>query len=162
MDPFTAIALISTLVGTGVGVAGSIKAQKASKDARGLQAAQDRIKAQRERTQQVRQMLTRRAEILQSGEEQGASGSSAVAGGVAGAQSAAFGNIQYISGQESFGKAMGKTSQRASEGQGLVTLGQGISAFGQAAGTYGPDIFAPKLKTTGPGTDMFGGQQPDF
>jgi hypothetical protein len=162
MNLFTLIALASTLIGTGVGVAGSIKAQKAEKDARGIQAAQDRIKAQRERTQQVRQMMARRAEILQSGEEQGATGSSAVAGGVAGVQSAAFGNIQYIGAQEAFGRGMSAQSQRRSEGVGLVTLGKGISTFGQAAGTYGPDIFAPKLNTTGPGTDMFGGQQPDF
>jgi 3-keto-L-gulonate-6-phosphate decarboxylase len=145
------IGAATAAVGAGVSAIGQLKQGKARKDAESARAGLDQIKAHRERTQQIRAARIRAAEIAQTGENQGAGGSSSVAGGISSVQGQQFSNLQFIGAQESAGKAFSTAQQEMADAKGVQTLGTGISAIG---GT----IFKNRQEVS----DIFSGDTTDY
>lgn len=139
---------------------GQVSTMQAQKKAQTVKASAESIRAARERTQQVREARVRKAEILQSGANSGASESSSVQTGAAGATQRAYGNIEFINQEESAGKALSMANQGIINAEGITALGKGI---GQIAGTFAAnykevnDIFSGKpsnvKQVTTPWTD---------
>ncbi len=113
-------------MGPGFQVLGQVEAGKARKNEENLRASLEKIRAKRERVQQIRQARIQRAEILQQGANSGASESSSVQTGAAGTYAQAFSNIQYINTQEAIGRGLKESRQDAQDAAGLITLGKGI------------------------------------
>jgi hypothetical protein len=132
MGAFALISLITTLAGTATAAVGQIQAGKAAKGAEKLAASQAQSEAARERTRQIRQARTRRAEILQAGANSGAE-STSVTTGAAGAMAAGFQNIAEINSQEAGAIGMSRQRQKGINAQGISSLGQGIAAMGATA-----------------------------
>ncbi len=148
--PALAIAsLVLGGIGTGMSVFGGLKAGKAAKQEEAHRASLEKLRAKRERVQQIRQARIQRAEILQQGENAGAGESSSVATGAAGTFAQAFSNISYINQQESIGRGITAARTDQIAGQGLATLGKGMQDVGGM-------IFANQKNIQ----DVFGGETP--
>ena len=149
MDPFTIAALVAAAASAIGGTVATARSSRAAKDAEVLRAQSERVQAQRERTQQIRAMRRQRAEIIQAGENAGASGSSSVIGGADSVSSQAFSNIQYIGNQEALGGAMTSVNQRSINAKALGGFSQAVGQFAGVA-LQARDVFSPVQ--TGGGT----------
>lgn len=132
-------------IGMAVSAYGQIKQGQMQKQAERVKASAMSVRAARERTQQVREARVRKAEILQAGANSGASDSSSVQSGAAGAFAKAYGNIEFINQEESSGKAMSIANQGIINAQGISALGQGIESIGGAMATGAMSRGAPNM-----------------
>lgn len=125
------IAAISLAVaGTATATYGGIKQGQAAKEEERQRANLEKLRAKRERVQQIRQARIQRAEILQAGANSGAGESSSVQTGAAGTYAQAFSNISYINSQEAIGRGISEARQDQINAQGLQTLGKGMQDLG--------------------------------
>lgn len=132
MDP-TDLALT---VGTG-GLYGMIKGAFDSNSAQtklmNAQLGQERMIAQRDRLNQVRQLRTATAAVQQQGANTGVSGSSGISGGTASAYGQAGQNIQYIDNQQMYGQKQTQDRMAINSAQGLQDLGKDVFSIAQSA-----------------------------
>jgi len=130
---FLAIASLAlSAIGTGTSILGGLKEGAAQKSAEKMRAGQLRIETARERTRQIRAGRAARAQVLQQGANTGASESSSVATGAAGAMSQAYSNIVGLNQQESAGIGQSAIRQDIIDARGIQTLGQGMTQLGGA------------------------------
>lgn len=125
------VAAVAATAGTVMSIKGNMAQADAMKKEASLKQAQLNIQAQQARTSQIREARIKQAMIIQAGAGQGASDSSAVAGGVAGVTGQLAENLQAINVQAGFGKAYSKINKESASAQGEIALGQGISSIGQ-------------------------------
>lgn len=148
--PFLATAAaIAAIAGTAVSVVGAIKQGQAAKQEEEARANLEKIRAKRERVQQIRQARIQRAEILQQGANAGVGESSSVATGAAGVYGQAFSNISYINQQTSIGQSITNARQSQLDAQGVSVLGQGFADIGGtifANRKNIQDVFADDIK----------------
>ncbi len=131
-DPISAAALTLSAGGFVGKIIGGIQQNKAMKQEENQRANLEKLRAKRERVQQIRQARVQRAEILQAGANSGASESSSVQSGAAGVYAQAFSNISYINQQESIGQGIHNARQSQIDAQGTIMLGQGMQDIGGA------------------------------
>ena len=131
---FVAVAVVSTAVS----VDQSKKARRQQRRAADLAQKGARLEASRGAAEQVRQSQIARASALQQGENQGASGSTAVAGAVGSIQSQTGGNIGFAN--QIFGLQQSRNSLllAASDSQGRAAgFAQLASIAGGQIGSFG-------------------------
>lgn len=150
------IGLAIMAVGMAVSAYGQIKQGQMAKQAERVKAAAASVRAARERTQQVREARVRKAEILQAGANSGASESSSVQSGAAGAFAKAYGNIEFINQEESSGKALSIANQGIINAQGISAIGQGIESIGGAVTGAYASRGAPNIPKTPKPVDPYG------
>lgn len=126
------IAAGAMAVGVGTSIYGAIAGGNAQKEQQQAQIRMDNLKAARERTMQIRNARAARAQIMQRGANQGAAGSSGVAGGAADVMGQAYGNIQYLGFEQQTGEAIAKARQKEINAAGVGDIGKGIT---EMAGT---------------------------
>jgi len=124
-DPITAGLIIGGVLGT----ASVVEARKSRKDAaraRKVQERSNRLQSGRQAVEQVRQAQIARADVIQSGENQGVGGSSAVIGGAGSVQSQAGSNIgfaqQLFNLQQSARRLQDSAALHAGNSQGFATF----------------------------------------
>ena len=127
-----AVGTAATIAGTGLQVAGQMKAQKAQEKAEQLRAAQMDIEATRQRRQIIRQALIARGEAVNSATAQGAAGGSGLAGGVSQIASQAGSNIAAVNTSQGIGQAMFSANRQLSQAQTMTSFGSGLSSLGGA------------------------------
>lgn len=125
-----------------LGIGEGRKARKEQKRANRLQEQRQRLQATRSAIEQVRQAQIARAEIVASGEAQGAGGSSAVLGGAGAVQSQAGGNIAFA--QEMF-RLQSLAQQRLQKAQDFGFRSQALGTTANIASQIDFDkMFASK------------------
>jgi Flp pilus assembly protein TadB len=137
---FTAVAAVGVAIsayGTYTGMETSKKAARASRAAADAQRRQEDVAQQRERLKQVREARIRQAQVVQAGENQGVSGSSAIAGGVGDIGTQAAGNIGYTNAMQSAGNEIYNqntiirtANRQAQTAQGFTNFGKSLFSFG--------------------------------
>lgn len=105
---------------------GGFGADDAQKEAQHAQQAMQNVQAQRERTKSIREARIKRAEIVQSANDQGAEMSSSAVTGASTVNTQNFANQEAITQQVSLGKNMSKYQQNFQNAQGLSALGGGL------------------------------------
>lgn len=118
------------VAGTLVSAGGQFMAGQAADKARKAQQRQADMEAQQKKLQQVRQARIARANIIQTGENQGAGGSSAVQGGAMGVTAQANQNIQYVGDQQNINNNIAHDESVAANWNGISNLGSGIASLG--------------------------------
>lgn len=131
MDPFSAMGLTFGIAGLGAQVVGGIMGMNDQDKLMRAQSAQDRMLAQRDRLQQVRQLLSTSATVTQTGENTGVGSSSGVSGGRATAYGQAGQNINYINSQEMYGMVQTKDRQAIARDKSIMDAGQGLQNIGK-------------------------------
>lgn len=121
---------ITGAIGTAASVAGQIMQYSGARRAEAIRQRQMDLEAARARTQQVRQAVVSRAQVLNQGEAQGAAGSSGVLGGASQAVAQGASNIQAINQGQALGREMFSVQRRISSGQTLSSIGGGIQQLG--------------------------------
>ena len=153
--------MIASAIVSAVGVVSSAsnasKARRQQRKARKIDEKRARLEASRGAAEQVRQGQLARASVLQQGENQGASGSTAIQGAVGSIQSQTGSNIGFA--QTIFGlqNSANRMRQAAQESQGrsagfsqLGSLAMSVNASGMVDG-MDQSIFG---STSGTGTVM--------
>lgn len=113
----------------------SRQARKEERRARAIEQRRQRLAATRSAIEQVRQAQIQRAEVIATGEVQGASGSSAVQGGAGAIQSQTGGNIAFQNQMYQLQAEAARRLEKAGEFQNRAnTLNQLQQQFTQLAG----------------------------
>lgn len=118
------------VAGTLVSAGGQFMAGQQAAKQRKMQQRQADMEAQRKKLDQVRQARIARANILQTGENQGAGGSSAVVGGAQGVTAQAESGIQYIGDQQNINNAIAHSQAVEANDAGIANLGAGLANVG--------------------------------
>jgi len=113
---------------------GSAKAAEASKKAEKLRERQMNLESRRQKMQAYRNTLSARSRALVNATAQGAGSGSGVAGGLAQVTGEGASNILGVSQGQQIGKGIFKANRDVTDGQTLVSWGQGLSGFGQTIG----------------------------
>jgi len=144
-----AIGLLTTIAGTGAGVAGQVIAAKGAKKAENARRQQARLEAQRARREIVRRGVVARAESLSNATNQGAQFSSAAIGAQGSAVAQAGRGVQATTQNEILGNRVFEGNAQQRRGNTLTSLGSGLQSFGSSLtnnlGTFekvGPSLFA--------------------
>lgn len=140
-------AAVTTAVGVGASallgapVLGSLyegrRSRKMQERAMKIDERRAKLQSMRSSVQQIRQAQMARADILQMGENQGVSGSSGVAGGMASAQSQATGNIAFA--QQIFGLQQSYNRMRSAANAHSFNA-SAFNQLGSLAGSFGMDV----------------------
>jgi len=96
---FDPISIGLMVAGTAVSAAGAFQSMSAQQQQLKARQAMMNLQTQNERLDQVRQARIKRAQIIQSGTNQGVGASSSVQTGASGVQGQAESNIQFIDSQ---------------------------------------------------------------
>jgi len=136
-DPATAAVIAAVGVGTSVQQQRQATKQqeKASKQQRRL----EELQAARAKRKQVRQQRVLQAQLEQQAVATGTTGSSGVAGGIAGVQQQTASNIANIGVQQSFGRSISGRLQKAADFRSNAATAQAISSV--ATTFAGPEGF---------------------
>jgi len=127
-----AVGTAATIAGTGLQVAGQMKAQEAQEKAETLRNAQMNLEATRQRRQIIRQSLIARGQAVNSATAQGAAEGSGLAGGVSQIASQAGSNLAGVNASQGLGQAMFGANQQLSSAQTMESFGSGLSSLGGA------------------------------
>lgn len=122
----------ATIAGTGLQVAGQMKAQEAAEKAETLRNAQMNLEATRQRRQIIRQSLIARGQAVNSATAQGAAEGSGLAGGVSQIASQTGSNLAGVNASQGLGQAMFGANQQLSQAQTMSSFGSGLSSLGGA------------------------------
>lgn len=126
----TTLAVAAAVAGTVVSVKGQEAAADAQAQSQKLQGRLNDIRAQRDKTQQIREARMKRAIIEQNAANSGAGDSSSALGGAGEVTSNLASNIAYINTQQDYGKAISKQGVLGARAQGQEALGEGIAKIG--------------------------------
>jgi hypothetical protein len=144
---------VTALIVAGVGTVGSLvageKSRSQQKKASKIQEKVRQTQDARARVAQIRQARMAQAQVIQSGATQGASGTSAVQGGVSAIGSNANNNIQFINQIDTLQQAINKRMESASNFSAAAgAFGAAASIAGSFAGGVAPKGAAPNTGGT--------------
>lgn len=126
-------AAVAAVVGTTASVVGQAKSASAQREAGRISSAQQRIEDRNTRREQARQERIRRAQILQSGEALGTTGSSTESGAISSLSTQVSANSARLEGQSTAAQAITAQNQNAANAQVVGTLGRGVQTLGSQA-----------------------------
>lgn len=139
--PFiAAIGIGLTILGTGAQVAGSMQATRASKRAEDLRERQMNLDAARQRRQIIRESIMARSTSVSNATSQGAQDSSGLSGAIAQVSGDRARGIQYTGQSQSIGAGIFQANRQIAGGQGLSSIGSGISSLGSMFMSNAPTL----------------------
>ena len=118
------------VMGAVANVAGTIGTMNARKRATAERKHAAQLQARRERRQMIRQSIIARAEVQAAGQGLGASGSSALSGGVGSIASQTGGNLGFATQMSAIGANISSAQEQASMSSGIASIGGGLFQLG--------------------------------
>ena len=135
MDPFTIIALVSTVVSAGAQIKGQKDQAEAQEEANEIKSASEQMADLKARRRETKEARVARARLLQQSQATGSSGSSGEAGGLSSLQTQLGSNIAQRQGQANTANALTQVSEDLADKQLFnQTIGGLSSMAGSLAG----------------------------
>jgi len=132
------MAEIALIIGAVAGVAGTVLSYKAQKKAAKVSQQQQALATRQQRREAIRRQQLTRAQTVASASAQGATGSSAVEGGMSSLGSQLGGQMGYSTQMSGLSRDIAKYQSRAQTWGAVASLGNTAFNYGQANGaTFG-------------------------
>jgi hypothetical protein len=119
-----------SLIGTVLGVVGSLKQAKAIEKGEEARQRQMKLEAMRRRRETLRQANVARATAVSNATNQGAGETSALAGGLAQVTNQAARNVHAINQDETLGNQVFEANKDSARASGLIAIGSGLGSLG--------------------------------
>lgn len=136
------------VIGAVASVAGTVISYKNQKKASQTAQRQQDLQTARERRQAIREAQIRRAQTLAAGADQGATGSSAIAGGLSSLGSQLGSGLGFSTAMSAMSRDINKYNQRASTWSAIAGIGsnmfQSSGGWAAIADTFGKKPTPPK------------------